>query len=119
MQVIIKELGIDNQISADSTYECLPNTNKEALILSHSQAFLKNIPPKVNEVNQCLPSIYWIPKPDTNPRKARFIIHVPKSSLKPFSKSIIYGQIESYHTFDLWHKVILDNFKQLASDNFY
>ena len=47
----IKELGIDNQINASSIYEYLPNTNKEALILSHSKSFLKNIQSKVNEVN--------------------------------------------------------------------
>ena len=47
------------------------------------------------------------------------------SALKPLSKSItsafklIYKQIESYNLFDLWYKVLLDNFKQSASDKFY
>ena len=41
MQVLIKELGIDNKLNTSSTYEYLSNTNKEALILFHFNFILK------------------------------------------------------------------------------
>lgn len=51
MQALIKELGIGNKLNTNSTYEYLPNTNKEALILSHCNFILKNFEQKRNEEN--------------------------------------------------------------------
>ena len=103
IQVLIKELGIDSQTSTNSTYEYLPNVNKKALIETHSNFLFKNFKLNVDNQNQCLPSIYWIPKLHKNPSKARFIIAAPKCSLKPLSKSLtsafklIFKQVESYN----------------------
>lgn len=58
MQVLIKELAIDNMLNAISTCDCLPNTNTEALIFYYSKFILKTFQQKLNEENQCLPLIY-------------------------------------------------------------
>ena len=42
MQVLMKELGIDNKSNTKSTLKYLPNTNKEVLISSHSNFILIN-----------------------------------------------------------------------------
>ena len=64
---------------------------------------LKNFQEEVNEENQCLPSINWIPKVHKNPCKTKLILAAPKYPLKPLSKPItsafklIYKQIEPYN----------------------
>ena len=60
MQVLLKEFGVENKLNTNSTYEYLPNTNKELLIISHSNLILKKIQQKVNSENQCLSSTSWI-----------------------------------------------------------
>lgn len=77
-----------NKFIANSTYKYSPNTTNKALILSHSNFILRNLPQKVNEENQCLPSIYWIPKLHRNSSKARFIIAAPKCYLELLLKSV-------------------------------
>ena len=42
IKVLIKGLGIDNKLNANSTYENLPNNNKDVLILSNSRLIQKN-----------------------------------------------------------------------------
>lgn len=81
MKVLKKDLGIDNKVKTDSTYEYLPNTIKEVLIHSHSRFILKNFQQKRKEENQFLPEIYWIPKLHKNSSEAMFIIAPPKNSL--------------------------------------
>ena len=42
IKVLIKGLGIVNKLNANSTYENLPNNNKDVLILSNSRLIQKN-----------------------------------------------------------------------------
>ena len=56
----------------------------------------------VDNENECLPHIYWLPKMHKNPIKERIIIAAPKCSVKPLTKNItpvfklLYNQIEKY-----------------------
>ena len=67
-------------------------------------SFLKNkFNLEVSEINKRLPNIYWTLKGHINPTKARFIIAVPKCSVKTLSIAVtaalklIYKQIENYN----------------------
>ena len=51
-----KGLEIDNKSNVNNTYGHLSNTNKEALIHSHSKFILKIFQQKVNEESQGPPS---------------------------------------------------------------
>ena len=59
--------------------------------------------------NKCLPFVYWLPRVHKNPRKARFIIATPKSSLKPVSESLAavfkmhFHQTENYYNWTRTH----------------
>lgn len=46
MQVLTKELSVDNKLNTSSTYEYLPKTNKKNLIIFHSNFILKNFQQK-------------------------------------------------------------------------
>lgn len=80
-----KRVGLDNKLIANSTCEYVPNSNKEALILSHSKFIFKHFHQKVNEKNQYLPSIYWIPKLNKE------FVNIVTSALK-----LVYKQTEYY-----------------------
>lgn len=102
--LLTKQMTTQQQfVNTNSTYKYLPNTNKETLTLTYLNFILKNFQEEVNEENQCLPSINWIPKVHKNPCKTRLILAAPKYSLKPLSKPItsafklIYKQIEPYN----------------------
>ena len=89
MPQLIKELSTNKKSNKNSTYKKI-----------HSKLISKYFQ-KVKDENQCLPSIYCIPKLHKNQSKARFIITTPKGALRALSKSItsvfnvIYKQIES------------------------
>ena len=102
-EVLIKELGLDKLQTDSGTYKSIDNINIDRLIDNHTKKLGSDFGLKVKEVNQCLPSIYWLPKMHKNPSKARFIIAASKCTVKPLSKAVtsifklFYTQIETYN----------------------
>ena len=99
--VLLKELGIyDN--SNTETYKKL-SSPKEVIIHHQKDTLKNNFNLDVNQENECLPQIYWLPKMHKTPTKFKFIIAAPKCSIKSLSKSItailklFYSQIETYN----------------------
>ena len=80
----MKELGVIIGNSNNKTYETLNTTN----VNDKHTRFLIIVGCVQMKKTKCLPYIYWLPKLDKNPTKARFIIAAPKSSPKPLSKSV-------------------------------
>ena len=80
----MKELGVIIGNSNNKTYETLNTTN----VNDKHTRFLIILGCVQMKKTKCLPYIYWLPKLDKNPTKARFIIAAPKSSPKPLSKSV-------------------------------
>ena len=80
----MKELGVIIGDSNNKTYETLNTTN----VNDKHTRFLIIVGCVQMKKTKCLPYIYWLPKLDKNPTKARFIIAAPKSSPKPLSKSV-------------------------------
>ena len=68
---------------------CANNTSNQ-LIRNHGSTILTHFDISHNAENKCLPSMYWLPKLHRNTAKIKFIIPVPKCSLKALSKSITY-----------------------------
>ena len=91
----MKELGIDNKQTDNGTYKCIDNTNINTLINDHTNKLGADFGLKVMEVNQCLPSIYWLPKMHKSPSKARFIIAAPKKLLHQY---LNFSTDKSKHT---------------------
>ena len=80
---IINELGI-SKTSTNSTYKQTMLTKKE--ILANHKSFMTNFNIKTNDVQNDLPSLYWIPKLHKRPYKARFIAGSSKCSTTELSK---------------------------------
>ena len=80
----MKELGVIIGNSNNKTYETLNTIN----VNDKHTRFLIIVGCVQMKKTKCLPYIYWLPKLDKNPTKARFIIAAPKSSPKPLSKSV-------------------------------
>ena len=80
----MKELGVIIGNSNNKTYETINTTNVND---KHTRFFIIVGCVQMKKT-KCLPYIYWLPKLDKNPTKARFIIAAPKSSPKPLSKSV-------------------------------
>ena len=79
-EVLIKELGIDvTENNNSDTYKCVQNITADNLISKHVKNLKNKFNLNVNNENQCLPSIYWLPKMHKNPIKSRFIIAAPIS----------------------------------------
>lgn len=59
---------------------------------------------EVTDINKKLLTLYWIPKLNQNPTKARIIITAPKCLVKPMWKAVtaalklMFNQIEHYKT---------------------
>ena len=99
-EVLIKELGLYG--SGSETYTQITR-NEQSIVDLHKHDLKTNHNIDVSDENECLPSIYWLPKLHKNPLKFRFIIAAPKCSVKPLSKAVtsvfllFYNQIENYH----------------------
>ena len=95
----MKELGVIIGNSNNKTYETLNTTN----VNDKHTRFLIIVGCVQMKKTKCLPYIYWLPKLDKNPTKARFIIAAPKSFPKLLSKSVtallkmFFHQTESYN----------------------
>ena len=84
----MKELGVTIGNCNNKKCETINTTNENYVNDKHTR-FLIIVGCVQMKKTKCLPYIYWLPKLDKNPTKARFIIAAPKSSPKPLSKSKI------------------------------
>ena len=105
--VLINKLGLVIKLkkayTRNKTYNPVQKTNNH--VISGYTIFLIN---KFNlvadEENKKLPNIYWAPKIQKHPSKARFIIAAPQCSVKPLSKAVIsllkhmYKQNETFNS---------------------
>ena len=98
--VLLKELGLN--ISPSNTYIQEHKTIES--VVEKNILDLKNIfGLDVDESNQNLPHMYWLPKLHKSPSKACFIVAAPSCSIKPLSKAVtsvfklFFQQIESYN----------------------
>ena len=96
--VLLNELGIIN--NDNLTYQHLQSSQEN--IIHNQKETLRNVfGLDVNQENEYLLQIYWLPKMHKNPIEFRFIIAAPKCPIKPLSKSItsifklFYSQIET------------------------
>ena len=103
LSTLVTELGLnESNHNANNTYEVHNNIQENDIIESHSK-YLNRLKLKIDNSNQCIPNIYWVPKLHKHPSKARFIIAAPKCSVKPLSKTItsalklIFKQLQSYN----------------------
>ena len=125
VDVILKELGIASIPS--NTYKIINKPVSD--ILDEQKNVLKNVFNIKNkdEEDNCLPTIYWLPKMHKNPSGARFIIAGKKCINKKLTQYITsvfklcFNQFESYHKkmhYHTWTKtfwVIQNNNSPLES----
>ena len=87
MPMLLRELGLNNNSSID-TFNTSDGLSSNDIIdknIGLKITFgLQNIPIE----NHRLPNMYWMPKMRKNTTKARLIIAYPKSSIKPFARTI-------------------------------
>ena len=102
--VLANELGlvynVDNTVGR--TYEVI-NGNSTEVIDQHISDLKGIFNISFDEVNKCLPNMYWLPKMHKTPSKARFIVAAPICSIKQLSKAvttafkIFFKLIEKYN----------------------
>ena len=83
---IPRELGLKNNSSTD-TYKNAGGLSANGIINGN----IRDLKTKfgidnISIANHRLPNMYWMPKMNKNPIKARFIIAPPKSSIKPLAR---------------------------------
>ena len=101
--VITRELGLNSDSSTDTYKNAGGLSANDVIDVNIRDLKIKfgidNIPIE----NHRLPNMYWMPKMHKNPIKARFIIASPKSSIKPFARTItsifrlFFRQIQAYN----------------------
>ena len=87
--VIAKELGFKSGNSNYSgTYDKINSIMESDIISEHKEYLSNHYGIKRNSKIETLPLMYWIPKMHENPVRPRFIIALPKCTLKPLLKNI-------------------------------
>ena len=102
-QTLIKELDMSPSgiIKQNHTYKGETLKSSE-IVKQHKNDLEKMFKIKVDNDNECIPHMYWLPKMHKSPIKSRFIIAYPKSSIKPLAIAItsdfkvLFHQIENY-----------------------
>ena len=102
--VLAKELGLINNVdnNDDITYR-IEYFNSTEVIDQHWLDLKRLFNISCDQVNKCLPNMYWLPKMHKIPSKARFIVAAPVCSIKQLSKvvttafKIFFKQIEKYN----------------------
>ena len=102
--VLANELGLVNNVdnTVGRTYEVI-NGNSTEVFDQHISDLKGIFNISFDEVNKCLPNMYWLPKMHKTPSKARFIVAAPICSIKQLSKAvttafkIFFKLIEKYN----------------------
>ena len=99
VDVILKELGKIGE--CNQTYSDALKSKED--IIADDFAYIKHLKLDVQNENNKLPIMYWMPKMHKNPIGMRFIIASKHCSNKPLSKTIsnifklIFNQIQHFH----------------------
>ena len=104
------ELGIPGNSSA--TYS-LSYTDIKTIIDTNGQLCKRFTGKDLQESEECLPIIYWIPKMHYTPSRRRFIIASSSCSTKPLSRTVskafkhILNQIRNFHAKSTFTAIII------------
>ena len=83
-----KELGLNNKSSTDTYNNAGGISTKYIIDKNIRDSKIKFSIYNILTENHQLPNTYWMSKMHKNPVKAAFIIASPKSSIKPFARTI-------------------------------
>ena len=88
--VIAKELGfnIGNSYNKNGTREKINSFTENDITNEHKEYLSDQNVIKLNNKTEILPLMQWIPRMHKNPVVSRFIIALPKCTLKPLSNNI-------------------------------
>jgi hypothetical protein len=81
--IMIKELGINNNISGNTTYK--PTSFDKDEILANHRSFMTSLNIPSGKESEDLPYLYWIPKLHKTPYKERYIAGSSTCSTKELS----------------------------------
>ena len=82
-ECVIKELGINNNTSSNTTYK--PTALDKDEILTNHRSLMTSLNFPCGKESEDLPYLYWIPKPHKTPYKERYIAGSSTCSTKELS----------------------------------